>query len=152
MKSIMKGMLVLALAVNVSVVNAADNGVVNVTSPYSVADTAKRYTEILEAKGMTIFNQVMHSKAAAKVGVDLRDTQLVIFGNPKIGSPAMACQQTLALDLPQKALIWKDESDQVWVSYNDPQYLKERHDVKGCDAIFAKVSKALGLFAKAATK
>ena len=77
-------------------------------------------------------------------------SNLIIFGNPKVGSPLMKCQQTIALDLPQKALIWEDKNEKVWISYNSPKYLVERHNLKGCENIIAKVEKALAGISKAA--
>ena len=126
------------------------DGVVNVASDFTVMETADRLEAILKKKGMTVFNRVKHSEAAAKVDIQLRDTQLIIFGNPKVGSPLMKCQQTIAIDLPQKALIWTDVEDKTWISYNDPDYLKQRHQVAGCDPVFAKVKKALVGITKAA--
>ena len=128
----------------------ADNGVVNVQSAHAVNDTADRLEDVLNKKGMTIFNRINHSEGAGKVGIDLRDTELIIFGNPKVGSPLMACQQSAAIDLPQKALIWKDTKGTVWISYNDPIYLKNRHGISGCDAVLQKVAKAMAGITKAA--
>ena len=83
----------------------------------------------------------------------MRDTQLVIFGNPKAGSPLMKCQQSMAIDLPQKALIWKDENDKVWISHNDLRFMQKRHDIQGCEKVIAKVSGILnGITTAAATK
>ncbi len=78
--------------------------------------------------------------------------ELLIFGNPKVGAPLMQCSQTVAIDLPQKALIWQDESGQVWLSYNDPVYLATRHEIDDCKAVLDKVKTALKNFAKAATQ
>jgi len=131
-------------------VNASD-GMVNVESQYSVATTADRLEKILNDKGMTIFNRIKHSESAAKIGIQLRDTELVIFGNPKAGSPLMKCQQSVAIDLPQKALIWKDENNKVWISYNDLNYLKNRHAVQGCEKLILKVGKILANITQAAS-
>jgi uncharacterized protein (DUF302 family) len=90
-----------------------------------------------------VFSRVDHSGAAAKAGVELRDTQLLIFGNPKVGSPLMKCEQSIAIDLPQKALVWKDENADVWISYNDPSYLASRHQLAGCEEVIAKIKKVL---------
>jgi len=100
---------------------------------------------------MTIFNRTKHSEGASKVGIELRETELIIFGNPKVGSPLMKCQQSVAIDLPQKALIWRDENSRVWISYNDPEYLKKRHNITGCDEVIAKIEKALFGITKAAS-
>jgi uncharacterized protein (DUF302 family) len=79
------------------------------------------------------------------------ETELIIFGNPKVGSPLMKCQQTVAIDLPQKALIWVDDQSKVWISYNDPRYLEKRHNISGCDEVIAKIEKALSGITKAAS-
>ena len=131
----------------------AADGLINVQSDFSVKETTARLENILNEKGMTIFNQINHSDAAQKVGVDLRTTQLIIFGNPKVGSPLMQCQQNVAIDLPQKAIIWEDDKSKVWISYNDPRYLGKRHNIIGCDEVITKVEKALsGITKAAATK
>ncbi len=129
----------------------AANGVITVQSDFGVAETADRLENILKEKGMTIFNRIDHSEGARSVGIDLRDTILLIFGNPKVGSPLMKCQQIAALDLPQKALIWKDDEDAVFVSYNAPAYIQMRHNISGCGEVLAKIEKALSSFTKAAT-
>ncbi len=130
---------------------AAADGMINVKSSYTVEKTAARMESILKEKGMTIFNIIKHSEGASKVGIELRDTQLIIFGNPKVGSPLMQCQQSVALDLPQKALIWEDNKANVWISYNDPRYLQKRHRLTGCDKIIAKIENALAGITKAAS-
>ena len=129
----------------------AADGVINVPSAFTVEETADRMERILSEKGMTIFNQIKHSEGASKVGVELRETELIIFGNPKVGSPLMKCQQSVAIDLPQKALIWRDENSRVWISYNDPEYLKKRHNITGCDEVISKIEKALSGITKAAS-
>lgn len=141
----------LALVLMYALPSMAANGVINVRSEFDVAETADRLENILKEKGMTVFKRIDHSEGARSVGVDLRDTVLLIFGNPKVGSPLMKCQQTAALDLPQKALIWQDEKDAVFVSYNDPAYIQARHNVAGCEEVFQKIDKALSTFTKGAT-
>ena len=130
----------------------ADNGMLNIQSPYSVKETTDKLETILIEKGMNIFNRVSHSEGAAAVGMPIRDTQILLFGNPKLGSVLMTCQQTVAIDLPQKALVWEDSSTNVWVSYNDPQYLKQRHGMVGCDEMIVKISAALPAMIKMAVE
>ena len=131
----------------------AAEGVVNVLSVFNVEETADRMEKILNEKGMTIFKRIKHSEGAGKVGINLRDTELIIFGNPKVGSPLMNCQQSVAIDLPQKALIWEDDKFNVWISYNDPEYLKKRHNISGCEEVILKIEKALaGIAESASTK
>lgn len=129
----------------------ATEGMISVKSAHPVAVTADRLEKILVSKGMTVFKRIDHAAGAAKVGKTLRPTELVIFGNPKVGTPLMLCSQSIAIDLPQKALIWQDEAGQTWFSYNDPQYLALRHNTQGCDAVLKKVGMALGNFAKKAS-
>jgi uncharacterized protein (DUF302 family) len=106
-----------------------DNGMVHLRSPYSVPETLKRLQSILQAKGVTVFALIDHSGEAAKVGLKMHPTQLVIFGSPKSGTPLMVASPSLAIDLPLKALAWEDADGRVWLSYNSPEYLKQRHNI-----------------------
>lgn len=134
-----------------SSVALAGEGVISLKSAHSAGDTAQRLENALKSKGMTVFARIDHAAGAKSVGKELRPTELVIFGNPKVGTPLMQCSQGVAIDLPQKALIWQDASGQVWLSYNDPKYLAGRHGVKGCEEVLGKIENALGNFARAAT-
>ena len=129
----------------------ADNGIISVKSSHQVKATADRLENTLKQKGMTVFIRINHAEGAQKVGKKLRPTELVVFGNPKVGTPLMQCRQSTAIDLPQKALIWEDQEGTVWFSYNDPNYLVERHGITGCTEVLKKTEKALSNFAKAAT-
>ena len=129
----------------------ATEGMISIKSAHTVAVTADRLEKILTSKGMTVFKRIDHAAGAQKVGKTLRPTELVIFGNPKVGTPLMLCSQSVAIDLPQKALIWQDEAGQVWFSYNDPAYLALRHNIQGCDAVLKKIVGALGKFAAKAS-
>ena len=135
----------------VSTTAMAADGVIDVKSAHSVKATADRLEKVLKSKGMTVFARIDHAAGAKKVGKELAPTELVIFGNPKVGTPLMQCAHSVAIDLPQKALIWQDKGGQVWLSYNDPNYLAKRHAIKDC-AVVNKIVNALGNFAKAATK
>jgi uncharacterized protein (DUF302 family) len=106
-----------------------DNGLVHVKSPYPVPETLKRLESVLHARNLTVFARIDHSGEAEKVGLTMRLTQLIIFGSPKAGTPLMVASPTLAIDLPLKALAWEDAEGQVWLSYNDPDYLKQRHGI-----------------------
>ncbi len=110
----------------------ANNGIVNQPSNHSVDDTLRKLQHILETKGIVVFALVDHSGEAAKVGLKMRPTKLLIFGNPKGGTPLMLAAPSIAIDLPLKILIWQDEQEKVWVSYNTSEYLAERH---GCPHI-----------------
>jgi uncharacterized protein (DUF302 family) len=129
----------------------ADSGIIHIKSSHDVKTTADRLENTLRANGMTVFIRINHAEGAQKVGQKLRPTEVIIFGNPKIGTPLMNCSQSVAIDLPQKALIWEDETGQVWLSYNDPMYLAKRHDIKECAEVLKKIEKALSNFSKAAT-
>ena len=129
----------------------ADNGIISIRSSHDVKTTVDRLENKLREKGMTVFIRINHAEGAQKVGKKLRPTELIIFGNPKVGTPLMQCGQSAAIDLPQKALIWQDETGQVWLSYNDPKYLASRHSIKGCSEVIKKIEKALGNFARMAT-
>ena len=129
----------------------ADNGIISIRSSHDVKTTVDRLENKLREKGMAVFIRINHAEGAQKVGKKLRPTELIIFGNPKVGTPLMQCGQSVAIDLPQKALIWQDETGQVWLSYNDPKYLANRHSIKGCSEVIEKIEKALGNFARMAT-
>ncbi len=129
----------------------ADTGIINLKSSHDVKVTADRLESNLIAKGMIVFIRINHAEGAQKVGEKLRPTELIIFGNPKVGTPLMQCSQSAAIDLPQKALIWEGEAGQVWLSYNDPKYLAKRHGIKECIEVIKKIENALSNFAVAAT-
>ncbi len=144
--------LVILVLLSSSVFADSSDGIITVKSAHDVNTTVDNLEKALESKGMKVFALIDHSAGAKSVGIDLKPTELVVFGNPKVGSPLMVCEQSVAIDLPQKALIYEDESGEVWLSYNDPKYLKQRHQIEGCDEVLNKISKALANFAKAATQ
>jgi uncharacterized protein (DUF302 family) len=145
-----KAIIVVWSILLIAIPTVAAEGVVDIQSAFTVKETTDRMVDILNKKGMTIFARIKHSESAAKVGIKIRNTELIIFGNPKVGSPLMACQQSVAIDLPQKALIWEDANTHVWISYNDPRYLEKRHNITGCEGAIAKIENALGKMTKAA--
>jgi uncharacterized protein (DUF302 family) len=108
---------------------AKDNGIITIPSNHSVDETVEKLRGILTAKGVMIFALVDHSGEAEKAGLKMPPTKLLIFGSPKAGTPVMLAVPSIAIDLPLKILVWEDASGKVWVSYNSPQYLKERHGV-----------------------
>jgi uncharacterized protein (DUF302 family) len=108
---------------------SADNGMVHLSSPYSVAETIKRLDAALQSRGLTVFARIDHSGEAEKVGMKMHPTQLIIFGSPKGGTPVMVASPTLAIDLPLKALVWEDAGGKVWLSYDSAEYLRERHNI-----------------------
>jgi uncharacterized protein (DUF302 family) len=103
------------------------NGIVSLSSERSVDATVDRLKDILHSKGVTLFALIDHSGEAEKVGVKMPPTKLLIFGSPKAGTPLMLASPSTAIDLPLKILVWEDQQRKVWVSYNSPEYLKERH-------------------------
>lgn len=105
----------------------ANNGIVEIASTHSVAVTLHKLTQILNAKGVTLFAVIDHSGEAEKVGMKMPPTKLLIFGNPKAGTPVMLAAPSIAIDLPLKILIREDEQGKVWISYNSAEYLQERH-------------------------
>jgi uncharacterized protein (DUF302 family) len=105
------------------------NGMVHLSSRYSVAETVARLESILKAQGIKIFCVVDHSGEAEYSGLKMRPTKVVVFGNPKSGTPLMLASPSAAIDLPLKALIWDDNDGKVWLSYNSPEYLKQRHNI-----------------------
>ncbi len=107
----------------------SDPGIVNIPADHSVDDIVNVLTALLHTKGITLFAVVDHSGEAAKVGIAMRPTKLLIFGNPTAGSPVMIAAPSSAIDLPLKILVWQDSDGHVWVSYNSPRYLQARHHV-----------------------
>lgn len=105
------------------------NGMLHLSSRYSVTETVARLESLLNAQGIKIFCVIDHSGEAEKAGLKMRPTQVVIFGNPKGGTPLMLASPSVAIDLPLKALIWEDIDGKVWLSYNSPEYLKQRHNI-----------------------
>jgi uncharacterized protein (DUF302 family) len=103
------------------------DGIIDNPGNHSVDETAEKLQAILRAKGIALFALVDHSGEAAKVGMKMRPTKLLIFGNPKAGTPLMQASPSIAIDLPLKILIWEDAAGKVWVSYNSAAYLRERH-------------------------
>ena len=130
----------------------ASDGLVSIKSTHDVPATTGKLVASIEEKGMKVFARVDHATGAAKVGMNLPPTELVIFGNPRVGTALMKCGHGMAIDLPLKALVWEDTDGQTWLSYNDPVYLAQRHKLVGCEAVLEKVEMTMRDFAKAATE
>lgn len=139
------------LLTTISMTTTAQNGLITVESQHSVSTTADRFEKIVNDKGLKFFMRIDHTKNAANADLSLRPTQVILFGNPVAGTALMNCGQTIAIDLPQKALFWEDEDGKSWLSYNDPSYLQERHALQGCEPVLEKVSGLLSGLATAAT-
>lgn len=124
-----------ALLVSLASLALAADGLIAIKSPRSATDTASRFDELAKQRGLVVFARVDHAAGAAKVGKTLRPTEVIIFGNPQGGTPFMECAQSVGIDLPLKALVWEDASGQVWLGYNDPAFLAQRHGVAQCPAV-----------------
>jgi uncharacterized protein (DUF302 family) len=124
------------------------NGIVNLQSHHSVEETVNRLQGILHTKGVTVFALIDHSGEAEKIGMKMRPTKLLIFGNPKGGTPLMLVAPSSAIDLPLKLLVWEDSSEKVWISYNSLAYLKERHSLP--EELMANIAAVEALAAQAA--
>ena len=109
--------------------SASDNGIISMPSNHSVAQTVDRLKAALQSKGVTLFALIDHSGEAEKVGMKMPPTHLLIFGSPKAGTPLMLAAPSVAIDLPLKILVWEDGQGKVWISYNSPAYLQQRHGV-----------------------
>lgn len=104
-------------------------GLVHVASRYPVDETVERLKRMLQANGVTLFYLMDHSGEAKKAGMDMLPTKLLIFGNPKAGTPLMLAAPTIAIDLPLKILVWEEAGERVWVTYNSPDFLQKRHQL-----------------------
>jgi len=124
------------------------NGIVDELSHQSVEETVERLKRVLQSKGVTLFAIVDHSGEAEKVGMKMRPTKLLIFGSPKAGTPLMQAAPSVAIDLPLKILVWEDVQGKVWVSYNSPAYLQQRHGIP--PELVQNIAVAETLVAKAA--
>lgn len=142
--------IVAALVLMFSGLASASEGMIALASPYSAQQTADRFEKIITSKGLTLFARINHSKNAAGAGMELRATEVIIFGNPKVGTPLMQCSQAMGIDLPQKVLVWQDAANKVWLGYNDPKHLQKRHHIKGCEKVLNKISAVLGKLSAAA--
>ncbi len=138
-----------ALLATFSLPAQAADGLVTVKSPHSVAATMDKFEALAKQSKLTVFARINHAAGAARIGKTLRPTQVIIFGNPQGGTTFMECAQTVGIDLPLKVLVWEDASGQVWLGYNDPEYLAGRHGAGKC-AVVVKLRKTLEGLAGAA--
>lgn len=145
--SILAATALTAFATLSTLASAAD-GLIEVKSPHSAKDTMNKLEDIVKQRGLNVFARIDHSAGAARIGKTLRATELLIFGNPQGGTPLMECAQTAGIDLPLKALVWEDASNQVWVGYNDPAFLAQRHGAANCPVV-ENLRKALAGIAEA---
>jgi len=130
----------------------SEDGLVTIASNYSVEETLDRLEVDLKAKNITVFVRIDHAAGAASVAMPLRPTELLIFGNPKSGTPLMQSNQTIGIDLPLKVLAWQDAGGKVWLTYTDPRWLARRHRLgSATDASVAALATLLANLVKAAT-
>jgi len=127
---------------------ASDNGLVMTATQHSVDETVAKLKAILQEKGVMLFALVDHSGEAEKAGLKMPPTKLLIFGNPKGGTPVMLAAPSIAIDLPLKILVWQDAAGKTWLSHNSPEYLQERHNVPA--DLLKNISVVGGLVQKAA--
>jgi uncharacterized protein (DUF302 family) len=142
-----QGLLLMLLAIG-----AQAEGLVNVQSAFSVPETAERFATAAEKAGLMIFARIDHAAGAAKVDQVLRPTQLIIFGSPKVGTALMTSDQRIGIDLPLKAMAWKDAEGKVWLSYNAPDYLFGRFAIEDRETVKVNISGTLAKLTQAATK
>ncbi len=131
----------------------SDNGLIQLASSHSFEKTYETVKTILDANpNIGILAEVDHSSNAKRVDLELPKTKLILFGNPNLGTPLMKSSRTIAIDLPQKILIWEDVDGKVYLAYNDPQYLLKRHGITDKDAVAEKISGALATISGKATE
>jgi uncharacterized protein (DUF302 family) len=131
--------------------DSADAGPVTLPSAHSATETVDRLKALLAQKGIEVFAHIDHAVAAKMVGLSLRPTQVLIFGNPKAGTPLMLSRQSIGLDLPLRALVWEDESGKVWLAFHRVEELARRHHVAGRDEAVKALDDGLAALARAAT-
>lgn len=136
-----RSFVALVLFTALGAASAAD-GLVSIKSPHDAKVTMDRLEQLVKQRGLTVFARIDHAAGAKKVGKTLRPTEVLIFGNAQGGTPFMECAQTVGIDLPLKALVWEDAAAQVWIGYNDPVFLAQRHGVAQCPVV-GNLSKAL---------
>jgi uncharacterized protein (DUF302 family) len=130
----------------------AVDGLTSIASSFGPNETMNRLEAEVKARGMTVFARIDHAAGAVEAGLSLRPTEVLIFGNAKTGTPLMQAVQTIAIDLPLKALVWQDASGDTWLSYNDPAWLAQRHRLgHGAEAVIGGMAVALGAIARTAT-
>ena len=119
-------------------------GMTSIPSSFGPKETMDRLEAEIMAKGMTVFVRIDHAAGAAEVGLTLRPTELVIFGNARGGTPLMQSAQTIGIDLPLKALVWQDAGGKTWLSYNEPSWIAQRHSVANAEQVVSNLGAVLG--------
>lgn len=129
-----------------------NEGLITLASEFSAKETAQRLVDAINAIGMTVFARIDHAKGAADVGMNLRATELILFGNPKGGTPLMIENQLSGIDLPLKALVWEDANARVWLTYNDAHWIAQRHQLTKSATPIDMMTGGLAKIAASATK
>jgi len=146
-----KFIVLLLVGLSSQIAWAEHGNLISKKSVHSVSVTIDKLESVLKKKGITVFARIDHQKGAKSIGKELRSTELLIFGNPKLGTPLMHSQQTVGIDLPMKALAWEDADGNVWLTYNKPAAMAERHHISDKEKIIKKMTGALDKFTNIAT-
>ena len=125
-------------------------GLTSIQSSFGPKETMDRLEAEIRANGMEVFARIDHAAGAAKVGLTLAPTELIIFGNARAGTPLMQSVQTVGIDLPLKALVWRDAANKTWLSYNEAGWIARRHGIADKDGVVGKMSETLSLITKKA--
>jgi uncharacterized protein (DUF302 family) len=125
-------------------------GLTTIASRFDPKETMDRLESEVRAQGMTVFARIDHAAGAAEVGLTLRPTELIIFGNARGGTPLMQASQTAGIDLPLKALVWEDASGKTWLSYNEPGWIAHRHSIANVEQVVSKMTAALSAMSRKA--
>jgi uncharacterized protein (DUF302 family) len=127
-------------------------GLLSIRSKFGPKETMDRLETAIRAQGMKVFARIDHAAGASEAGLELRPTEVIIFGNARGGTPLMQSAQTIGIDLPLKALVWEDASGTTWLSYNEPSWIAQRHGVANAEPVVSKISAALGAMSRKATE
>jgi len=146
-----KVLIAFVLLLGIAGTTSAQEGLVNIKSSHTVLVTANRFEGALKEKGIIVFSRIDHAAGAQQIGKELKPTLLLIFGNPAMGTPMIQRSRTAGIDLPLKALIWEDRTGQVWLTYNSPDYIAQRHGLIEMNNLVQKMGQVLSNFSAAAT-
>jgi uncharacterized protein (DUF302 family) len=127
-------------------------GLLSIRSKFGPKETMDRLEAAIHAQGMKVFARIDHAAGASEAGLELRPTEVIIFGNARGGTPLMQSAQTIGIDLPLKALVWEDASGTTWLSYNEPDWIAQRHGVANAEPVVSKMSAALSAMSRKATQ
>lgn len=130
----------------------ASDHLITLESQNSVADTANKFAQLVEEKGLRLFARIDHAANAASADLELNPTEVILFGNPNAGTVLMQCAASAAIDLPQRVLVWQDANGKVSLSYTNPAFMKELHKIEGCDPVLEKITGLLAGLSAAATQ